>query len=96
MHRLSYFDHADDSIVRGWRSVHVTDGDMPYMDKWWVPGLQIGYEHTFVHQIADFLEGLAKGKPVSPTFKEALATQYLCDAVLKSAANQTWEKVQKP
>ena len=96
LHRLSYFDHADDSIVRGWRSVHVTDGDMPYMDKWWVPGLQIGYEHTFVHQIADFLEGLAAGKPASPTFKEALATQYLCDAVLKSAANQTWEKVQKP
>jgi len=96
LHRLSYFDHADESIVRGWRSVHVTDGDMPYMDKWWVPGLQIGYEHTFVHQIADFLEGLAEGKPASPTFKEALATQYLCDAVLKSAANQTWEKVQKP
>lgn len=96
LHRLSYFDHADDSIVRGWRSVHVTDGDMPYMDKWWVPGLQIGYEHTFVHQIADFLEGYAEGKPASPTFKEALATQYLCDAVLKSAANKTWEKVQKP
>jgi len=96
LHRLSYFDHADDSIVRGWRSVHVTDGDMPYMDKWWVPGLQIGYEHTFVHQIADFLEGYAEGKPASPTFKEALATQYLCDAVLKSAANQTWEKVQRP
>ena len=96
LHRLSYFDHADDSIVRGWRSVHVTDGDMPYMDKWWVPGLQIGYEHTFVHQIADFLEGLAKGEPASPTFKEALATQYLCDAVLKSAANKTWEKVQRP
>ncbi len=96
LHRLSYFDHADDSIVRGWRSVHVTDGDMPYMDKWWVPGLQIGYEHTFVHQIADFLEGLAEGKPASPTFKEALATQYLCDAVLKSAANKSWETVQKP
>jgi predicted dehydrogenase len=96
LHRLSYFDHADESIVRGWRSVHVTDGDMPYMDKWWVPGLQIGYEHTFVHQIADFLAGYAAGKPVSPTFKEALATQYLCDAVLKSAANKTWEKVQKP
>jgi len=96
LHRLSYFDHADESIVRGWRSIHVTDSDMPYMDKWWVPGLQIGYEHTFVHQVADFLENFAEGKPTSPTFKEALATQYVCDAVLKSAANKTWEKVQKP
>ena len=25
------------------------------MKHWWVPGLQIGYEHTFIHQAADFL-----------------------------------------
>jgi predicted dehydrogenase len=95
LHRLSYFDHRDESIVRGWRSVHVTDSDMPYMGNWWVPGLQIGYEHTFVHQAADFLANLAKGKPTSPTFREALATQYVCDAVLASAKNKKWEKVKK-
>jgi predicted dehydrogenase len=95
LHRLNYFDHRDESIVRGWRSIHVTDSDMPYMGKWWVPGLQIGYEHTFVHQTADFLENLAKGKPTSPTFREALATQYVCDAVLASAKNQKWETVKK-
>jgi predicted dehydrogenase len=93
LHRLSYFDHRDESIVRGWRSIHVTDGDMPYMGRWWVPGLQIGYEHSFVHQVADFLENTAKGKPTSPTFREALATQYVCDAVLASAKNGKWEKV---
>jgi predicted dehydrogenase len=95
LHRLSYFDHNDDSIVRGWRSVHVTDSDMPYMDKWWVPGLQIGYEHSFVHQAAEFLQNLADGKPTSPNFREALATQYVCDAVLKSAKNKKWETVKK-
>ncbi|MHC4543560.1 MAG: Gfo/Idh/MocA family protein [Planctomycetota bacterium] len=96
LHRLSYFDHSDESIVRGWRSIHVTDSDMPYMDKWWVPGLQIGYEHTFVHQVAEFMENLAEGKSTSPDFREALATQYVCDAVLTSAKNKTWEKVKKP
>ena len=90
LHRLEYFDHADDSLVRGWRSVHVTDGDMPYMDKWWVPGLQIGYEHTFVHQVADFLDGLASGEPASPTFRDALETQKVCDAVLASASSGNW------
>ncbi|MCJ7730499.1 MAG: hypothetical protein MUO27_11580, partial [Sedimentisphaerales bacterium] len=95
LHRLNYFDHRDESIVRGWRSIHVTDPDMPYMGKWWVPGLQIGYEHSFVHQTADFLENLAKGKPTSPTFREALETQYVCDAVLASAKNQKWETVKK-
>ncbi len=93
LHRLSYFDHRDDSIVRGWRSVHVTDGDMPYMGKWWVPGLQIGYEHSFVHQVADFLENAAKGRPTSPTFREALATQKVCDAVLASAKAGKWETI---
>jgi predicted dehydrogenase len=93
LHRLSYFDHRDESIVRGWRSVHVTDGDMPYMGKWWVPGLQIGYEHSFVHHVADFLDGLAKNKPCSPTFREALETQKVCDAVLASAKSGQWVKV---
>ena len=93
LHRLEYFDHADDSIVRGWRSIHVTDGDMPYMDKWWVPGLQIGYEHTFVHQVADFVENLSKGQPTGPTFRDALETQKVCDAVLKSAATRQWQNV---
>jgi predicted dehydrogenase len=90
LHRLSYFDHGDDSLVRGWRSVHVSDGDMPYMNKWWVPGLQIGYEHTFVHQVADFLANVAKNEPTSPTFREALETQKVCDAVLASAKSGRW------
>ena len=91
LHRLSYFDHGDDSLVRGWRSIHVSDSDQPYMDKWWVPGLQIGYEHSFVHQIADFIEGISSGKPAGPTFRDALETQKVCDAVLKSAEKGTWE-----
>ena len=95
LHRLQYFDHHDEGRVRGWRSLHITDGDHPYMGKWWVPGLQIGYEHSFVHQVADFLEGVAKGKPASPTFRDALETQYVCDAVLKSGKTGRWEKVKK-
>ncbi|MDP1559806.1 MAG: Gfo/Idh/MocA family oxidoreductase [Pirellulaceae bacterium] len=93
LHRMEYFDHRDDSLVRGWRSVHVTDGDMPYMKHWWVPGLQIGYEHTFIHQVADFLAGIAAGKPVSPTFRESLETQKVCDAVLASGKDQTWHSI---
>jgi predicted dehydrogenase len=93
LHRLQYFDHRDQGIVRGWRSIHVTDGDHPYMGKWWVPGLQIGYEHSFVHQVADFLEGLTKGKPAQPDFRAALRTQLVCDAVLRSAKEEKWVKV---
>ena len=93
LHRLQYFDHRDEGKLRGWRSIHVSDGDHPYMKHWWVPGLQIGYEHTFVHQVADFVQGLASGQPAGPTFRDALETQFACDAVLKSARTRKWEKV---
>ena len=93
LHRLQYFDYKDDKIVRGWRSVHVTDPDQPYMKHWWVPGLQIGYEHTFVHQVADFIQGIETGEVAHPTFRDALETQYVCDAVLDSAKSGEWEKV---
>ena len=92
LNRMEYFDHADDSIVRGWRSIHVTDGDQPYMDKWWVPGLSIGYEHSFVHQAADFLKSLETGAPCAPTFSDALQTQKVCEAVLESASSGSWKK----
>ena len=95
LHRIQYFDHRDESQLRGWRSIHITDGDHPYMNRWWVPGLQIGYEHTFTHQVADFLEALGEGKSAAPTFRDGLATDYVTDAVLKSAQSRQWETVAK-
>lgn len=91
LNRLEYFDHGDDSIVRGWRTIHVTDGDQPYMNKWWVPGLSIGYEHSFIHQVADFLKSVETGEPCAPTFRDALETQKVCEAVLDSAASKRWK-----
>jgi myo-inositol 2-dehydrogenase/D-chiro-inositol 1-dehydrogenase len=91
LHRLELFDYRDDGKLRGWKSIHVTDREHPYMNHWWVPGLQIGYEHTFVHQLADFLKDLADGIAAAPTFRDALATEEVTNAVLKSAANGNWE-----
>jgi len=95
LHRLQYFDHRDQSDLRGWRSVHITDGDHPYMKNWWVPGLQIGYAESFTHQVADFLKAAGEGKPCPPTFRDALETQYVCDAVLASAREKQWKTVKK-
>ena len=94
LNRLEYFDNGDESNLRGWRSIHVTDGEQPYMNKWWVPGLGIGYEHSFVHQAADFLKSIETNTPCSPTFREALETQKVCQAVLDSAASRSWKSCQ--
>jgi predicted dehydrogenase len=95
LHRLQYFDHKDEGRVRGWRSIHVSDGDHPYMNKWWVPGLQIGYEHSFVHHVADFLEAAAKGQPCQPDFRNAMQTQHVLDGILESAKGGKWVTIGK-
>src|SRR5208282_4600996 len=93
LHRLQWFDHKDEGTLRGWRSIHVTDGDHPYMANWWVPGLAIGYEHSFIHAIADFLNSIDGKEPAQPTFEEAMKTEHVVDAVLRSAAAGRWERV---
>jgi len=95
LHRLAWFDHRDEGKLRGWRSIHVSDhgGEQPYMENWWVPGLQIGYAESFVHQVYEFLSGMAKGELAAPTFRDALETQKVCDAVLESGRTGQWVDV---
>jgi len=93
LHRLQYFSYDGDGATRGWRSIHITDGDHPYMNAWWVPGLQIGYEHTFVHQAADFMKGLRTGQKTVPDFRDGLAVDAVVDAVLDSAKSRSWKTV---
>ncbi len=91
LHRLQWFDHRDPSNVRGWRSIHISDSDQPYMKHWWIPGVQIGYEHSFTHQVADFIAGLDAGTSAAPTFRDGMATDLVTAAVLKSAKSGQWE-----
>jgi len=91
LNRLEYFDHNDEPKVRGWRSIHVTEGDQPYMDRWWIPGTSIGYEHSFIHQVADFFKSLEGNEPCRPTFRDAYETQKVCEAVLDSAKSKRWK-----
>ncbi len=93
LNRVSWFDHSIEGQLRGWSSILVTDGEHPYLGKWWVPGLIIGYEHSFVHAVADFIDGLTTGKPTSPTFRDALETTRVCDAILKSGKTRKWVNV---
>ncbi|MEM8681618.1 MAG: Gfo/Idh/MocA family oxidoreductase [Planctomycetota bacterium] len=79
--------------LTGWRKVHVTNFEHPYMDRWWVPGCTIGYEHTFINALADFLKGLETGETTQPDFASGLRTQRVCDAVLASAESESWVTV---
>jgi predicted dehydrogenase len=97
---IQYFKYADpktgqkiESHLTGWQKIHVTNSEHPYMKQWWVPGCTIGYEHTFINALADFLQSLETGKPVQPDFKSGLRTQKVCDAVLASAKTRNWVEI---
>ena len=94
---LQYFEYMQkqsgkktESHLTGWRKIHTTNPEHPYMKHYWVPGTCIGYEHTFLNALADFVAGVESGKPVQPDFRNALQTQRVCDAVIKSAKTSKW------
>jgi predicted dehydrogenase len=94
---LQYFEYKQlqsgkkvESHVTGWRKIHTTNAEHPYMIRYWVPGTCIGYEHTFLNALADFVMGIESGKAAQPDFRNALQTQKVCDAVLKSAKSGKW------
>ena len=66
LNRLAWFDHRTEGAFRGWTSILVTDGEHPYLGKWWVPGLIIGFEHSFVHTMADFIAAHGQRHPRRP------------------------------
>jgi predicted dehydrogenase len=93
MNRLKFYDNADAADRRGYRDILVTETVHPYAGAWWPPGHIIGYEHTFVHTVFDFLKAVVKGKPVAPTFEDGLQNQKVLAAVEKSSKSRRWVKV---
>jgi len=95
MNELEYYSAADESHTQGFRTIIVNEGDHPYMSAWWPPGHIIGWEHTFVHEIKDFFEAIAKNRKASPDFAEGTKVQAVLEAVSSSARQKKWMKVPK-
>jgi predicted dehydrogenase len=87
MNRLKFFNLRDPQDRQGFRDILVTEPTHPYMSNWWPPGHVIGYEHTFIHTIADFVTAVTKRKSVYPNFEDALKTQCVLEAIGRSAHN---------
>jgi len=93
MNRLQYFNNADPGDRRGFRSIIVTEGAHPFAGAWWPPGHIIGYEHTFIHTLADFVNAVVEKKSVQPTFEDGYQNQVVLEAVEKSAKTRKWVKL---
>ncbi len=93
MNELEFYDGADKAGEQGYKTINVTESVHPYVGAWWPPGHIIGYEHTFIHAIHDFLTALQNDTMPSPNFKDGVANQAVLDAVERSAKSGRWEKV---
>jgi predicted dehydrogenase len=86
-----YEENGPDS---GFRTILATDEAHPYVAPWWPPGHILGYEHTFVHTVVDFVRAVAAGEVPRPSFEDGVRNQQVLDAIERSAASRHWESVE--
>ena len=89
LNELNVYDATVPSAEAGFRRILVTEPDHPYAGAWWPPGHGLGYEHTFVHEIADFVRDVVEGRPPSPSFDDGLYVQTVLGAVERSSAHDS-------
>lgn len=85
MNELNFFSADDPECAQGFRNILVTEPVHPYLNAWWPPGHIIGYEHTFVNAMADFLIAIGSGTKVEPSFVDGVKEMAILDAGLESA-----------
>jgi predicted dehydrogenase len=93
MNELEYYDATAPEGRQGFKTILATDGSHPYMQAYWPPAHNIGYEHSTVNTVYDFLNAVATKKAVRPNFEDGLIVNATMDAVLASAKSKKWETV---
>lgn len=95
LNQLEVYSRNDPAFAQGFKTILVTETVHPYMNAWWPPGHIIGYEHTFVHEMADLIRGIAEDVPVTPDFVDGVRCQEVLEAVESAAAQRSWVKVER-
>jgi len=93
MNELQYFSIDDEAGTQGFRLIQATEDIHPYMEAWWPAGHVIGYEHTFVHEMYEFIEAVANDKDTSPDFYDGVKCQQVLEAVDLSIERGKWVEV---
>ncbi len=94
LNELQVYDGTVPAADAGFRRILATEPDHPYAGAWWPPGHGLGYEHTFVNEIADFVRAVVDGRAPTPSFDDGLYVQRVLDAVERSSdASSTWTAI---
>jgi predicted dehydrogenase len=93
MNKLEFYDATDSPALQGRKEIIVSGPDHPYAKNFWKPGHAIGFEHTFIATLGDFLLSLQDGTAFHPNFDDGLRVQKILNAISCSSQNRRWETV---
>jgi predicted dehydrogenase len=93
MNEVEFFSFEDVRDAQGFRTIICMDSVHPYAAHWWPDGHIVGYEHTFVHHVVDFVGALHSGAAFAPDFNDGVAVQAVLEAALDSVRQGAWVKV---
>lgn len=90
LNHLQFLDATEPRNLHGIRNMLVTGPDHPFSGNFWKPGHVIGYEHTFIAALGEFLRALADGQPFHPNFDDAQRVQRVLAAIEKASQTERW------
>ncbi|WP_188696137.1 Gfo/Idh/MocA family protein [Pullulanibacillus camelliae] len=90
MNNLEVYLTEDAPGLQGFRLINCTEDIHPYAGAYWPPGHIIGYEHTFIHLIYEFMKGVTSGESPRPNFEDGVKNQKILAAVETSAQTKQW------
>jgi myo-inositol 2-dehydrogenase/D-chiro-inositol 1-dehydrogenase len=93
LNHLEFFDATQPTLEQGTRDMLVTDMKHPIFGNFWRPGHIIGYEHTFIAALAEFLQCLSTDAEFHPNFADGLAVQRVLAALQQSATTRQWTAI---
>lgn len=94
MNELDFYNREEPQKLQGWKTILATESAHPYVAAWWPPGHILGYEHSFVHEVADTIKAIySQKKEVKPDFEDGLRCNEVLDACLESAKKRRWVKI---
>lgn len=82
-----YLREDEKSGLAGFREIQANSANHPFVSHWF-PRHPLGWDHSFVHELAHMLDaiaGLTEVAPYGATFEDGYRAAVICDAILASA-----------
>lgn len=93
LNELLFYKAGGDARHMGFTRIESGPQHAPYGNFCVAGGHQLGFNDLKTIEMAEFLAGVASGRPNGPDFREAYEVQKVVEAALQSSRSRSWQKV---